>query len=275
MKYKKGSFIVVPNVEYFKGKNTILLSVFFWLCYHADEEGICFPSRNKLSKETGTSVRTVDKYIKELESDKIIEKTKRRKQNSRENSSNLYQIMQLDTLPYPLETTLPSATDDTRGSATDNTITIPSINYTHITTNEPEVQAVKEEKVTLSLQQGNSPVKRLISLYSKLFMDVYGYKVNSASYGIIGKTLKDLLVNYSEIQLACLLVVFFAWRGMDDKSEKEQEWLLKNTHSPFYFRKDLTKYETYVRNVAGWSKEFDDDKLLYPIVKKKLSPVGR
>ena len=84
MKYQKGSFVVVPNIEYLKGKNPLLLSVFFWICYHADEDGMCFPSRRKLASEVGSTVKTVDKYIKELEVDGVKKKTKRKKKNSKE-----------------------------------------------------------------------------------------------------------------------------------------------------------------------------------------------
>ena len=121
MKYKKGTFVVVPNTEYLKGKSSVLLSVFLWLCYHADDDGVCYPSRKKLAEEVGVDVRTIDKYIKVLQEDGIIIKTIRQKKNSKENTSNLYQLL------------LPSEVDNTTPSERNDTETIPSINYTHLT----------------------------------------------------------------------------------------------------------------------------------------------
>lgn len=138
MKYKKGTFVVIPNTEYFKGKPSLSLSIFFWLCYHADEEGICFPTRKKIAEYAGVDIKTVDKYIKILETDGLIEKTTRKKQDSMENTSNLYQLV------------LPSERGFATGGSSNGAETIPIINYTNLSTSpEGETQEIPpfKEKV--------------------------------------------------------------------------------------------------------------------------------
>lgn len=126
MKYSKGNFIIVPNVSYLLGKPPGLIAIFLGLCYHADADGICYPSRPKLARETGTSIRTVDKFLKLLEEDGAIHKTIRTRPRSKENYSNLYQIMEMVAPPR--------ANKDTTPRAKNNTVTIPNLNYTQLTT---------------------------------------------------------------------------------------------------------------------------------------------
>jgi hypothetical protein len=165
MKYEKGTFVVIPNTKYFKGKSSVLLSVFFWLIYHTDEDGVCYPSRKLLGEEVGVDVRTIDKYIKILENDGLIEKTTRKKKNSKENTSNLYQVL------------LPSVIDSPQVVLSNDTVTIPSINYTHITnTTTPEQvgedATLKKEEIPYTYENelkklSQSPLKfrKIIALY--------------------------------------------------------------------------------------------------------------
>jgi len=61
MKYQKGSFITVPNSEALKGIHATAQCLFMWLCYHANQDGKCFPSRKRLAELCGASVDTFDK----------------------------------------------------------------------------------------------------------------------------------------------------------------------------------------------------------------------
>lgn len=94
MKYSKGSFIVVPNKEVLDGVFTNLQVVFMWLCSYADEDGICFPSRATLARNTGCSVKTIDRAIESLCEAGLLKKTTR--SSGGKNLTNLYQIMLLD-----------------------------------------------------------------------------------------------------------------------------------------------------------------------------------
>lgn len=138
MKYKKGTFVVIPNTDRLKGKPSLFLSIYFWLCYHADEEGVCFPTRKTIAECAGVDIKTVDKYTAMLEEEGLIKKTHRQKKNSKENTSNLYQI------------TLPSESETPTGGLSNGAGTIPIINYTNLSTSpEGETQEIPpfKEKV--------------------------------------------------------------------------------------------------------------------------------
>jgi hypothetical protein len=140
MKYKKGTFVVVPNIDILSGRNTEVQTLFMWLCNFADENGQCFPSRKLLAEKCGLGVRTIDKYIDMLIELRLIEKKKRFNKKKNEFSSNLYQVV--------IPPALPSATDDTTPSATNIPITIPNINYTHLTNNNNTTKVDVEKKKT-------------------------------------------------------------------------------------------------------------------------------
>lgn len=125
--------------------------------------------------------------------------------------------------------------------------------------------------ITLSQTQGKTPINRLQSLYGKLFHQLYGFLPKN--YAQTGTVFKSLLDSYSEIQVACLLIVFFNWHGMDDKDDGAYKWLTDNAHSPFIFKTNVAKYEAYARNVAGWGNDFNNDEILYKVVKNKLIEV--
>lgn len=135
MKYKKGTFTVVPNLQYLAGKPPEMQTVFFWVCSYANDDGKCFPSRSALASKAGMSIRTVDKYMEQLVELGILTKTPRLKKGTIENTSNLYQIMLPDSSP--------SENDSTTPSASLIPVTIPSINNTNLTTTPPK--AVEKE----------------------------------------------------------------------------------------------------------------------------------
>lgn len=123
MKYIKNTFVVIPNKEFLRGKPSQLQAVYFWLCDHADENGICYPGRTLLAQESGTDIKSVDKYIKELVSSGILLKTSRKKDGTKQNLSNLYQIMILDEVAP--KTVPPSPENGARGGSENGAVTIP------------------------------------------------------------------------------------------------------------------------------------------------------
>lgn len=66
MKYKKGTFTIIPNKETLKGKSPLTLSVYFWICSFADDNGICYPSITTISEYAGCSRNGVISSIKAL-----------------------------------------------------------------------------------------------------------------------------------------------------------------------------------------------------------------
>ena len=147
MKYKKGTFTLVPNINYLKGKSPFLQTLFMWICQHTDENGICYPSRERLAQECGCEIRSVDRHLKVLEEDGVIVKTKRKKLKSKENASNVYQIILLDKYNIKLDLkSLPS--DSYNENEQDLNVVDPSDSKATVTISnitKPNIPAKAEE----------------------------------------------------------------------------------------------------------------------------------
>lgn len=91
MRYIKGDFTLVPNSSSLEGQSPSVQTVYKWICKHADNDGICFPSRRLLSQKSGVTIKTVDNCIKKLVKMGIIAKKSRK--IGKENVSNTYQII--------------------------------------------------------------------------------------------------------------------------------------------------------------------------------------
>ncbi len=88
MKYQKGTFVIIPNVHALVGLSPFVLSVFFWICKHSDQNGRCFPSFNLLAKEGAMSRRQVIRSVLTLEKIGFLKKT-----SGKKHTSNRYQIL--------------------------------------------------------------------------------------------------------------------------------------------------------------------------------------
>lgn len=96
MKYQKGSFITVPNKEALDGLMPFLQIVFLWICCYADDKGVCFPSRTTLARNSGCSLKTIDRAIEGLCNAGLLKKVKRIQDGK--NLTNIYQIMLIESL---------------------------------------------------------------------------------------------------------------------------------------------------------------------------------
>ena len=94
MRYKKDSFIVIPNKDTIAGQKPDVQAVYFWICNFANRDGSCFPSVATLSKNSGVGRTKVFACIAQLETIGVITKEQRKKGNS--NLTNVYQIMITD-----------------------------------------------------------------------------------------------------------------------------------------------------------------------------------
>jgi len=116
--------------------------------------------------------------------------------------------------------------------------------------------------ITLPTSRGSTYIQRLNSIYGTLFYHLYGFFVKEGSFAKNGAIFKRLMKDYTEIQIAYLLIVYFNWHGMDSNSQSETEWLQKKAHDIFQFQFGITKFETYVRNILNMSEVFEDDSKL-------------
>lgn len=134
MIYEPQNFMMVPNKNTIKGKAAGMQSIYFWLCDHAGKKLECYPSRRTIAEEAGVDIKTVDKYLIELENLGILVKQKRKKEGTKENLSNLYSII---LIPYTEEVapkTTPRGTENTPTGGTENgSETLPILNPTHST----------------------------------------------------------------------------------------------------------------------------------------------
>ena len=244
MKYQKGTFVVVPNKEHLRGRPSELQTIFMWLCVHADEDGICYPSRKTIAEEAGCGIRSVDKYILQLEQMGVIEKTFRQKPNSKEKSSNLYQINIVDecnSAPGSAPVAPPSVEKSTTPSVKKDTVTVSNTNSNQLTISNPNT--------ILPDTRGKTSIMRVTSIYRDLFRDKYGFGP-TIDYGRVGKLIKQHLENKTEMQLALLLIIFFGWRGMDGSSDVEAQKLVGATYPFAWFFSSLNQYEAYAKNVS-------------------------
>lgn len=93
LKYKKGTFVTVPNRDQLRGLDGYSQVLFMWLCSYADVDGKCFPSISTLKNDCGMSRDTVIRRLELLEERGLLQKTKSKKKGSKENAVNQYQIM--------------------------------------------------------------------------------------------------------------------------------------------------------------------------------------
>jgi DNA-binding transcriptional regulator YhcF (GntR family) len=283
MKYKKGTFVVVPNLDELSGKPSEMQIIYMWLCTFADKDGECFPGRKTLAKKSGCSIKTVDKYLKQLVEDGFISKKVRRKKDSKQNLSNIYGLLLLDNndkkelaevndmLDYEVGEVqeLPPAAiqNATRDSSKKDAVTIPNINCTNLTNIQSEIIEedsnsiiIETNKVTLPVERGKTAQDRLLYLYSKLYYKTYNvsYKAN---WGRDKKIISSILANYSEIQISYMLCVYFNWHGMTGADSKDYDFVTGATFPIPMFKTMINKFEVYSRNVMR--VPFDDDSILF------------
>lgn len=67
MYYEKWTFVVVPNIQQLEWRDPILQILYVWMCKYANEDGVCFPSINKLSSNCWVSRDTITRKIKDME----------------------------------------------------------------------------------------------------------------------------------------------------------------------------------------------------------------
>lgn len=137
IKYVKGNFAVVPNIEEIMaiGTTEAGLKTYIALCKYADETGGCFPSIGTIQDFTCLSESGVKKGLKELKTNGFIEVTKRKRPNGSA-ASNYYQILIVTT-------TQVGVTGVTQGgSQTEPPLTIP---IEHPTKVGADAQAPKDD----------------------------------------------------------------------------------------------------------------------------------
>lgn len=274
MKYQKGTFTIVPNIQSLDKIDVISQALFLWICKYADDDGTCYPSRAKLARHIGRDARTVDRHMVVLEENGYITKTKRLKAGTKENMSNLYQIELLSP---------PSDTDVATPTVTSVPVTISNTNYTHITisdTNVSEAEVIdlpKQEEVKpivvgqLPDKFGKNYIDRIIFVYRTLWGAKFNTPYQITSFGKIGKMIKTLVSNNTEYQVALLLLTHFNWRGATGTDDKEYMFLSSKGFPLELLPNKINIYIAYLTNVIGLDYNNEDSVKEYVV--KNLKPL--
>lgn len=278
-KYKSGTFNVVPNKNYLRGKPAELQAIYFWIVDHANDEGICFPQRSTLAKEAGCNVKTVDKYIQALVEYGFIEKTVRKLSGNKKQLSNIYQLLSMSEAPFLPE---PSTENGQLRDTENGAVTIPTCN-THITisdTNVSEAEVVdlpKQEEVKpivvgqLPNKFGKNYIDRIIFVYRTLWGAKFNTPYQITSFGKIGKMIKTLVSNNTEYQVALLLLTHFNWRGATGTDDKEYMFLSSKGFPLELLPNKINIYIAYLTNVIGLDYNNEDSVKEYVV--KNLKPL--
>lgn len=91
MKYERGSFIVVPSREKLRGMPVPAQALYMWMCAYANEEGECFPSKERLAKDCDCSRDTIDRMTNLLVERGLLKMESRFK--GKEQLTNLYTVL--------------------------------------------------------------------------------------------------------------------------------------------------------------------------------------
>lgn len=88
MKFQKGTFVLLPNKNQLRGLSPLIQTLYVWLVNYASEDGVCFPSIEKLSTDCGMSKNSVLRSIEVLENARFLTRTRR----GNVGMSNRYQL---------------------------------------------------------------------------------------------------------------------------------------------------------------------------------------
>lgn len=230
MKYKPGTFILVPNILLLAGKPSEMQVIYMWLCTYADKEGKCFPSRATLARQSGCGIRTVDKYLEKLVEEDFILKEIRRSSTGKQNLSNTYTLLlkdsEIDTLCQvsdPANVTQvqelhPNVIQkNTRDSVEKSTGTISINNYNNGTIGKEILALVEKEKEDMKFTTKSEK--------EKLISGVYGAWIKMAS--------ATLDMDEKDVDKSTLM------RSVSYAIKREEDWKLEDFKSLFkYFFAD-------------------------------------
>jgi hypothetical protein len=114
---------------------------------------------------------------------------------------------------------------------------------------------------------GKSSLHRVITFYSLLWRSTYG-RSPTIEWGRWGKALKPLFENYSEYQLALMLMQFFSWRGANNDDDFVHKKLSGACFPITWFPTTADSIAVYIQNALGIT--LDNETEVCAIVDKKL-----
>lgn len=181
------------------------------------KEGVCFASNKAIADACGSSPDTIKSGLARLEKCGFIKRAEHGKKR------------QIITLVDPSKLGSNEPCSEEQGSnENDNEVqTAPKHG-----SNEPQSisKSISKEYDKLKcfpVQWGNSSLKRIIRFYSLAWNNLYGTNY-SPNYPKLGKILKPLLADYSEMQIASFVINYFEWHGASGGDEFSHKRLAEN-----------------------------------------------
>jgi hypothetical protein len=135
----------------------------------------------------------------------------------------------------------------------------PLIKFNVVVTPEENKPKPKEEAVKapeqiydplfcLDQALGATPNKRVYQFYSTLFKSKYGFFPKVGNWAVLGKTIKTLLNEYSEYQIALLLLIHFDWHGATGGDDFAHKRLQEACFPLTWLPNNANTYEAFIRN---------------------------
>lgn len=100
---------------------------------------------------------------------------------------------------------------------------------------------------TLPEKFGNTPLKRIIYLYSMIWRYIYGFEP-TIQWGKIGKLLKPLYTTHTEWQVAALICLHFNWHGATGEDEFAFKQLQEKCFPLEWLPANENAYRAYITN---------------------------
>jgi hypothetical protein len=103
---------------------------------------------------------------------------------------------------------------------------------------------------TLPDKFGNTPLKRLVYLYSLIWKSIYGF-APTIQWGKIGKLLKPLYTEHTEWQIAAIICLHFDWHGATGDDDFVFKKLSENCFPFEWLPVSFNAYRAYIVNTLG------------------------
>lgn len=97
---------------------------------------------------------------------------------------------------------------------------------------------------------GNTPLKRLVHLYSLIWKYMYGFEP-TIQWGRVGKLLKPLYTENTEWQVAALICLHFDWHGAGGEDEFTFKRLSEKCFPLEGLAINFNAYKAYIVNTLG------------------------
>lgn len=140
---------------------------------------------------------------------------------------------------------------------------------TEVEKNQDDLSTTLElEHKTLPESMGKTWLSRVVKMYQLLWLSTYGRLPQGLNYGRVGKSLKPLKENFSEYQLALMLIQYFEWYGAGGDDSFIHQKLQQNTFP-------LSWFPTYVDAISVFLGDtLDDQSEMEALVNNKLSEIS-